>query len=34
MKKLGWQPKIRLKVGLVKYCDYYLKKIMPKEKLS
>ena len=34
MKKLGWQPKIRLKNGLVKYCDYYLKKIMPKEQLS
>ena len=34
MKKLGWQPKIRLKDGLENYCDYYLKKIMPKEKLS
>ena len=34
IKKLGWHPKIKLKKGLIKYCDYYLKKIMPKEKLS
>jgi len=31
IKRLGWHPKIKLKEGLVKYCDYYLKKIMPKE---
>ena len=34
IKKLGWYPKIKLKNGLVKYCDYYLKKIMLKDKLS
>lgn len=34
IKKLGWHPKIKLKKGLIKYCDYYLKKIMPKDKLS
>ena len=34
IKKLGWRPKIKLKNGLKKYCNYYLKEIMPKEKLS
>ena len=34
IKRLGWHPKIKLKKGLIKYCDYYLKKVMPKEKLS
>ena len=35
IKKLGWRPKIKLKNGIViKYCDYYLKKIMPQDKLS
>ena len=34
IKRLGWYPKIKLKKGLIKYCDYYLKKIMPKDKLS
>ncbi len=34
IKKLGWRPKIKLKNGLVKYCDYYLKKVMPKDRLS
>ena len=33
IKRLGWQPKIKLKVGLIRYCDYYKKKILPKEKL-
>tara|TARA_B100000575_G_C22836255_1_gene490529 strand:+ start:127 stop:315 length:189 start_codon:yes stop_codon:yes gene_type:complete len=31
IKSLGWHPKIKLKDGLIKYCDYYLKKILPKE---
>ena len=31
IKSLGWYPRIKLKDGLVKYCDYYQKKIMPKE---
>tara|TARA_B100001057_G_scaffold229959_1_gene230282 strand:+ start:305 stop:1243 length:939 start_codon:yes stop_codon:yes gene_type:complete len=34
IKRLGWHPKIKLKNGLVKYCDYYLKNIMPKDQLS
>lgn len=34
MRGLGWQPKIKLKKGLIKYCDYYLKEIMPYENLS
>ena len=33
IRRLGWKPKIKLKEGLVKYCDYYFKEIMPKEKL-
>ena len=34
IKKLGWRPKIKLKNGLIEYCDYYLKKIMPIDQLS
>ena len=34
IKGLGWRPKIKLKKGLVKYCNYYLKKVMPKDQLS
>ena len=33
IKKLGWKPKISLKNGLKVYCEYYSKKIHPKEKL-
>ncbi len=33
IKSLGWKPSIDLKVGLQKYCAYYLKEIYPKEKL-
>lgn len=32
IKKLGWKPKINLKNGLKKYCEYYLKEIYPSEK--
>ena len=32
IKKLGWKPKIKLKIGLKKYCDYYLEKVYPFEK--
>lgn len=31
IKKLGWHPKIKLKEGLIRYCQYYTKKIMPYE---
>ena len=31
IRNLGWKPKISLKSGLKKYCDYYLKKVYPKE---
>ena len=34
VKKLGWKPKISLKKGLQKYCDYYLKRIYPTEKVN
>ena len=34
IKGLGWKPKINLKKGLIKYCDYYANIIMPKENLS
>lgn len=34
IKGLGWKPKIKLKKGLIKYCDYYTNVIMPKENLS
>ena len=30
IKRLGWQPKIKLKVGLIRYCDYYKKKFYQK----
>ena len=30
IKKLGWHPKIKLKAGLVSYCDYYEKKFFLK----
>ena len=32
IKNLGWKPKISLKVGLQKYCKYYLEEVFPKEK--
>ncbi len=32
IKSLGWKPKIKLKEGLKKYCNYYLKEVYPKEK--
>ena len=31
IKRLGWKPKITLKKGLEKYCDYYLNEIYPNE---
>ena len=31
IKKLGWKPKIKLNNGLVKYLDYYIKKVLPSE---
>ena len=31
MKKLGWKPKVKLKEGLIEYCDYYKRNIMPNE---
>jgi len=31
IRKLGWKPKIKLRNGLIKYCQYYEKKILPKE---
>ena len=34
IKKLGWKPKISLNKGLISYCEYYLKKIYPKEKFK
>ena len=34
MRKLGWQPKIKLKKGLIKYCEYYSNEIMPYENSS
>ena len=34
IRKLGWRPKIRLKKGLVSYCNYYSKIIMPNENKS
>ena len=34
IKRLGWRPKIKLKKGLIKYCNYYLKKVLPKDQLS
>ena len=34
IRKLGWRPKIKLKKGLVSYCNYYSKIIMPNENKS
>ncbi len=34
IRKIGWRPKIKLKKGLIKYCNYYSNIIMPKENLS
>ena len=34
IKKLGWKPKIKLKNGLKRYCNYYLKKVYPLEKFT
>ena len=31
MKKLGWKPKVKLKEGLIEYCDYYKRNILPNE---
>ena len=31
IKSIGWKPQISLKLGLKKYCNYYLKKVLPKE---
>ncbi len=31
IKRLGWKPKITLKKGLEKYCNYYLNEIYPNE---
>ena len=31
IKKLGWKPKITLKKGLEKYCNFYLNEIFPNE---
>ena len=31
IKKLGWKPKIRLEDGLIKYCEYYRRYVMPNE---
>ena len=31
IKSLGWKPKISLKKGLKKYCNYYLNEIYPNE---
>ena len=34
IRKLGWHPKIKLKRGLIEYCNYYSNIIMPNENLS
>jgi len=31
IKKLGWKAKITMKKGLIKYCEYYRKEVMPLE---
>ena len=31
INKLGWQAKIKLKIGLNEYCSYYINKVMPQE---
>jgi len=32
IKKLGWKAKVTMKNGLIKYCEYYRKEVMPQEK--
>ena len=32
IKKLGWRANLTMKKGLTKYCDYYIKEVMPFEK--
>ncbi len=32
IKRLGWKPKINLRTGLQKYCNYYLNEVYPYEK--
>ncbi len=31
IRNLGWRPKIKLKDGLIDYCNYYLNKVYPNE---
>ena len=31
IKKLGWKAKVTMKKGLIKYCEYYRKEVMPLE---
>ena len=31
IKRLGWKPRIGLRKGLEKYCNYYLNEIYPTE---
>lgn len=31
IKSMGWKPKIKLEIGLQKYCQYYLNEVFPKE---
>ena len=33
IKKLGWSPKIRLRDGIKKYCEYYQNTVFPEENL-
>ena len=30
-EKLGWKAKITIKKGLIEYCEYYKKEVMPLE---
>ena len=32
IKKLGWKANFTMKKGLTKYCEYYIKEVMPLEK--
>ena len=32
IKKLGWRANLTMKKGLIKYCEYYIKEVMPLEK--
>ena len=34
IKKLGWKANLSMKKGLIKYCEYYKKEVMPLEKKS